>query len=242
MHKVAEVYPTYELGEVVDIKGDDYIFNGRFLQRLRGRDMFQAIQTLSGVFFWPLDAHISEPRVVDMAHQISIESRFANTPPYPYSVAWHSYALSHVVPDHLKKWALIHDVTEAYLIDLPRPIKRVEPFKTEYERIERNLMVVLSEYLEMEERAVPEELHYWDTLMGNCELITLMGDIGLAKIRILRPDDYLDYAEECKKFSGWIREMHFADARDAWLTRFEQLFGITAEEFDIQRQCPKLEL
>jgi hypothetical protein len=115
----------------------------------------------------------------------------------------------------------------------------VEPFKTFYEKAERKVMAVISKYFKMDETVIPEELKYWDVLIGNTELITLLGDVGLAKLRT-RCDD--DYVSECAKLSGWVREMYFADARDAWLTRFEELFGSTAEEFDRTNRCPKLEL
>jgi hypothetical protein len=126
-------------GEVIEVDETWYIWNTQFWQNMRGRNLHFAMQTRSNIFFWPLQPHVSEIRVEDIAHGLCIESRFSNTPPYPYSVAWHSYVLSFIVPDHLKKWALIHDATEAYLIDLPRPVKRQEPFKSFYEKAETDL-------------------------------------------------------------------------------------------------------
>ncbi len=42
-------------------------------------------------------------------------------------MAEHCVLMSHAVPAEQALWALLHDATEAYMVDLPRPIKRYMP-------------------------------------------------------------------------------------------------------------------
>lgn len=44
-----------------------------------------------------------------------------------YSVAEHSYWVSTLVPPQFALEALLHDATEAYLVDLPKPVKDMLP-------------------------------------------------------------------------------------------------------------------
>jgi len=198
-----------------------YIFNGIYWQLLRGRDIEYAVQTISGRFFWPLEPHIEDVSIEDIVHGIARECRFGNHTPYHYSVAWHSVALSSVVPDHLKKWALIHDVTEAYLRDLPKPLKK-HPKLSEYNVIENNLMTVLAEYFGMPETSMPEELKEYDDDMANCELLVLFGNIGEAKIRARGFSD--DYITKVLKWERWIKEYTEEEAKLIWLAQYEELF------------------
>src|SRR5690606_24523800 len=59
----------------------------------------------------------------DIARGLSNESRFGNQTVF-YSVGQHSVILSKVVPDHLAAAALLHDAAEAYLGDVPVPLKK----------------------------------------------------------------------------------------------------------------------
>lgn len=198
-----------------------HVFNGINWQPLRSRDIEHAIQTISGVFFWPMEPHIDEILLDDIVHGIGKECRFVNHTPYHYSVAWHSVALSHVVPDHLKKWALIHDTTEAYLRDLPRPLKK-HPIFEKYIAIEDNLMAVIAEFFGMPETTIPEELKEYDIDMSSCELLVLFGAIGEAKLRARGFKE--DYFNKVLEWESWIKEYSAEEAKMIWLSRFESLF------------------
>lgn len=60
-------------------------------------------------------------------HSISTLSRFHGHAAYPYTVGQHSRNLCMLVPDHLKRAALIHDFSEALFNDLASPVKRENP-------------------------------------------------------------------------------------------------------------------
>ena len=82
------------------------------------------MQTRTGVQFWPLDPRPEDVHLEDIAWSLSNQCRYAGHCAFFYSVAQHSVMVADMVPDELKRVALLHDATEAYLVDLPRPVKR----------------------------------------------------------------------------------------------------------------------
>ena len=94
------------------------------------------MQTFTGRQFWPLDPRPEEIDLEDIATGLSRACRYAGHCERFYSVAEHSVLVSHVVPPSLALKGLLHDATEAYLVDIPRPIK---PALTGYMAIEQRL-------------------------------------------------------------------------------------------------------
>lgn len=74
--------------------------------------------------YWPLDPRPEDVCIADIAAGLSKLCRFAGQCNRFYSVAEHSVLVSYEVPDHLALQALMHDATEAYVVDVPRPLKR----------------------------------------------------------------------------------------------------------------------
>jgi hypothetical protein len=103
------------------------------------------IQTYSGGQFWPLDPRAEEVEIADIAHALSNMCRFTGHVKEFYSVAQHSVLVAELVPTEHKLWALLHDASEAYLHDLPRPLKRSQPFGALYKGHEARLMEVICE-------------------------------------------------------------------------------------------------
>jgi len=81
------------------------------------------IQTYTGKQFWPIDPRAEDVDIVDIAHALSQLCRFTGHSASFYSVAEHSFATSYMVPDKDALWALLHDASEAYLLDLAKPVK-----------------------------------------------------------------------------------------------------------------------
>lgn len=87
-------------------------------------DSMDWIQTFSGRTFHSLEPVEEEIFVVDIAHSLANLCRFNGHCLRYYSVAEHSVRVSRILPDEFKLWGLLHDAGEAYLTDLPRPVKR----------------------------------------------------------------------------------------------------------------------
>lgn len=103
------------------------------------------IQTFSGVAFYPLDPRIEDFRIEDIAHSLSLQCRFTGHCREFYSVAEHCVRLSYIVPQGDALWGLMHDASEAYLMDLARPIKRYSAMGQLYREIEVGLMASICE-------------------------------------------------------------------------------------------------
>lgn len=100
------------------------------------------IRTNSGIY-----VNVFEPTpdmicIEDIAHSLSHQCRFAGHLQTFYSVAQHSLFCARAVDTNYKLAALLHDASEAYLVDIPTPIKRR---LANYKEIEDKLMGIISE-------------------------------------------------------------------------------------------------
>lgn len=131
------------------------------------------IQTFSGVCFYPLDARTEEIRIGDIAHALSLQCRFAGHCRCFYSVAEHSVRVSCAVPPADALWGLLHDAAEAYLVDLPRPLKRFCEMGRLYSEIEDALMAQVAERFGLN-LPVPPSVKHFDTVLLMTEKRDLM--------------------------------------------------------------------
>ena len=108
--------------------------------------------------------------ILDIAHSLSNLCRFAGHTREFYSVAQHSVRVALALPPELRLAGLLHDATEAYVVDLPRPVKCLLP---DYERLEAKVWGAISSRFgiavfedplikEMDNRALRTE---WEELM-----------------------------------------------------------------------------
>lgn len=99
------------------------------------------IRTWSGRYVDPLDPDPGTILVEDIAHALSHQCRFGGHLPMFYSVAEHSLLVSEFVAPEHKLAALMHDASEAYLLDIPSPVKHRLPG---YKEAEDQLMRVIA--------------------------------------------------------------------------------------------------
>jgi len=96
--------------------------------------------TCSGKRLDLIDPQPESIHILDIAHGLANECRFAGQCRVFYSVAQHSILASQLVRHGLAMQALLHDAAEAYLKDIPTPLKALLP---EYRVIEARLARVI---------------------------------------------------------------------------------------------------
>ena len=99
------------------------------------------LQTYTGKVFDPINTTEDMIDIVDIAHALSMQCRYSGHTKKFYSVAEHSIIVSRNVHVQNAVAALLHDASEAYLVDIPKPLKPLIP---EYSIIEDNLMRIIS--------------------------------------------------------------------------------------------------
>lgn len=108
--------------------------------------------------------------IEDIAHSLAQQPRFAGHLREHYSVGQHSVLSSHRVPEEHRLAALLHDASEAYMVDIPRPIK----YKlSSYKEIEDNLMHLIAEKFGFE-YPLPDSVKKVDEFMLQWEWESLM--------------------------------------------------------------------
>lgn len=96
------------------------------------------MQLLSGKRFYPLDFRTEDIDIEDIAYGLGRESRYngqyRKDVPF-YSVAQHCVLGSQLIEQEYAFEFLMHDATEAYIKDIPKPLKILLP---KYNEIETN--------------------------------------------------------------------------------------------------------
>lgn len=125
------------------------------------------IRTFSGGYFFPDNVEHLEPNMEDIAHALSSMNRYNGHLQEFYSVAQHSVLVCQeagalmleanpsIDSNSFNKFmlqALLHDATEAYMPDMPSPIKRMLP---DFQKLENKLQKHIYRYFHL-----PEETHY----------------------------------------------------------------------------------
>jgi len=99
------------------------------------------IQTVNGIKFYPLKPTAEDIDIVDIAWSLSNLCRYNGHCQKYYSVAEHSIYVSQHVPKQFAMAGLLHDATEAYIGDIPTPIKAILP---DIKHIEYHLLWAIS--------------------------------------------------------------------------------------------------
>ena len=93
--------------------------------------------TFTGLQFWVLDPRPKEVHIKDIAHSLSLTCRYNGMCNEFFSVAQHSVLVAENCSEENKLWGLLHDSAEAYISDVPTPVKRCI---IGYETIEANIL------------------------------------------------------------------------------------------------------
>ncbi len=173
------------------------------------------IQTFTGIQVWPLDPQPDQIDIVDIAHSLSMLCRFNGHSMKFYSVAEHSIHVSNIVSPENRLWGLLHDAAEAYLSDVPKPVKQqVDQFHP----LEERMLAVIADRFGLTTE-IPEEVHDADMKMLATEKQALMGN---------EPAPWSGLPDPLEP--SMIRCFSPEEAKQAFLMRFSELTTTNSQE------------
>ena len=134
--------------------------------------MKHAIYTHSGHLF-DFDAiEKQEIHIDDIVYSLAQTNRFCGRTPYPYSVAQHSLLVEALCfTEDGRFHALLHDAAEAYVGDMPTPLKRLLP---EYRAIEDRVQARIFERFKFNPKRTRAEVEWADHAALVCEVIMML--------------------------------------------------------------------
>jgi hypothetical protein len=173
------------------------------------------IETHTGRSFQPLNPDPLDINIKDIAHALSHQCRFSGHTHVHYSVAEHCVRVSELLEKWgctrwIQLWGLLHDASEAYLIDIPSPLKSTPVFAL-YREAEARLMDAVCERFRLP-RTEPRRVRIADGVLCATEARDLMP---------YRPEHWtgLDEAPLPEVIKPW----HSSSAKREFLARFEEL-------------------
>lgn len=181
------------------------------------------IQTFSLRKFHPLNPDPTQVWLLDIAHALAMQCRYTGHVHHFYSVAEHSVRVSLLAElleltrnggdrraaREVAKIALLHDASEAYLIDVARPVKRsatMQGYRDAETRLQSVILTVFG--LPTEEPAVVKEA---DKILGATEA------------RDLFPGVHPDWQWIAKPMDDRIVPFNHSEAEAMFLGRFQEL-------------------
>ncbi len=139
------------------------------------------IETYTGRAVRPLHSHVEDISIIDIAHALSNQCRYAGHTEFFYSTAQHCCLLADYVAKDRKGTALdclqilLHDSAEAYLVDIPRPVKQFMP---EYRKWDRALTMCIREWAGLGRLPIPEWQDEVDSRIVSDEREQVHGDMS----------------------------------------------------------------
>lgn len=122
----------------------------------------ETLETVSGRKINVVDPDPLSIEITDIAWALSRMPRFSghSIPYIPYSVAQHCIQVAKELAPHGKEiqlYGLLHDAAEAYINDLPSPVKHIPEIHTVIKKVEDRLMLTIYEALGIKPPTEEEE-------------------------------------------------------------------------------------
>lgn len=133
------------------------------------------IQTYSGRKFNPLRPYPDAIVIQDIAHSLSMQCRFSGHVKKFYSVAQHCVLVSYICDSADALWGLLHDASEAYLVDIPAPLKHSGKFEA-YREAEKVMMSAICQRFGLSQTE-PNSVKKADKVLLATEARDLMGPL-----------------------------------------------------------------
>lgn len=169
------------------------------------------IETYTGKHFDFLNPSPDQVDIKDIAFSLANQCRFNGHVPF-LSVAEHSVAVAARLPPTLQLAGLLHDAAEAYLSDIPSPIKQYLP---DYCAMEERIQKVIYEKFDI--NLTPDEVHEVkaaDTNATQTEAYFLLASKGRGWLPVLfQPEErwqprLLPPPEAVRMFLHWFHELN----------------------------------
>jgi hypothetical protein len=173
------------------------------------------IQTFTGGRIYPMDARLEELNVKDIAHALANTCRYGGHCIHYYSVAQHSVLVSHACKSQHALTGLMHDAAEAYLGDMPRPIKHgpgMGAFRSAERALERLIAARFGLVFPF-----PNDVVWADSALLATEKRDLLRKLQVGEV------EWLHGASSAQPLSTHITAWSPLDAEAAFLDRYREL-------------------
>ncbi len=172
--------------------------------------MADGILLQSGHLYSYLNPECNVFTIEDIALGLSHVCRFGGHLEKHYSVAQHSWYVSHAVDQRFALAGLLHDGVEAFLCDIPSPLKA---FLKDYRAIEQLHERELFRRMDLP-YPIPAEVHLADK------------QVLAAEVRDLRPASvHWAPLKDVVAYDQWIKPWSPKKAREQFLARYYDLTG-----------------
>lgn len=178
-----------------------------------------AIQTFTGVFVDVFNPDPNEIAIEDIAHALANQCRFSGHTNPRWSVASHCLLVCGLLAEQHKLAGLLHDGAEAYLVDLPRPIKR-HPSMSIYRELDAMTEFVIASKYGVE-YPWNEAVHYADRIAIWAEADLFMH--GTDDWEEYRPQ--IHHRDDVAHAKALIAELIHFDPEAMFLKQFKVLSG-----------------
>lgn len=176
------------------------------------------IQTYSGRKFNPLNPVGDAIVIQDISHALSMQCRFSGHTNEFYSVAQHCVGVSYICDAQDALWGLLHDAAEAYLVDIPRPLKHSGKM-AEYIEFENKMQYAICERFGLP-ITEPESVKKADKIMLATEARDLMSPLHKEWRNLEEPLPFK------------IVPLSHREAKDLFMKRFFELSGSPASFYE----------
>lgn len=139
------------------------------------------IETYTGRKFFPLRPSVEAVTIIDIAHHLSQQCRYSGATRFFYSTAQHCVLLATYAAKVMHASTLdclqilMHDAAEAYLVDIPRPIKQHMP---EFRMWDKRINDTIREWLWLSDEPMPSFQDEIDSRIIVDERAQVMSDSG----------------------------------------------------------------
>lgn len=175
------------------------------------------IQTYSGRRFTPTNPYVDAIVIQDIAHALSMKCRFNGHVRKFYSVAQHCVLVSYICDSGDALWGLLHDASEAYLVDFPAPLKHSGKFD-DYIAVEDNMQRAICKRFGLPE-VEPVSVKKADKMLLSTEARDLMGPL------------HPDWRQPTEPLPFKVDALPQQEAKNLFMKRFFELTGASESAY-----------